>query len=134
METADRGYPRTAMLTTKFQSRELTFRMDTTAAKTDSFPIFRANWYEPCKVALEFIAALVLLLLAAPVIFLAAAIIKLTSRGPAFYSQTRLGLHGRRFTLFKLRSMFHDAERDSGVCWSIAGDTRITPVGKFLRQ
>jgi lipopolysaccharide/colanic/teichoic acid biosynthesis glycosyltransferase len=71
---------------------------------------------------------------AAPVIGLGALLVKLTSRGPAFYTQIRLGRHGRSYTIYKLRSMRHNCEKDSGPCWSKKGDTRVTPVGRFLRR
>src|SRR5438132_14221285 len=67
------------------------------------------------KRAFDFVFALVLLILTAPLILLAALVVKLTSRGPAFYCQTRLGLNGRPYTIYKLRSMTHNCERASGV-------------------
>jgi lipopolysaccharide/colanic/teichoic acid biosynthesis glycosyltransferase len=94
----------------------------------------RPAWYHPWKVAIEFTMALVMLLLAAPVMLLAALIVKLTSPGPAFYSQTRLGRFGRTYTIFKLRSMRHNCEKQSGPCWSSSGDSRVTPFGRFLRR
>jgi lipopolysaccharide/colanic/teichoic acid biosynthesis glycosyltransferase len=94
----------------------------------------RPIWYGPCKTVLEFCACLMMLVLAAPIILLAAVLVKLTSRGPAFYTQTRLGLDGREYIIYKLRSMFHNCERNSGACWSTAGDPRITPVGRWLRR
>jgi lipopolysaccharide/colanic/teichoic acid biosynthesis glycosyltransferase len=94
----------------------------------------RPVWYDACKLAVEFCVGLVILTLAAPVVLLAAALVKLTSRGPAFYTQTRLGMGGREYTIYKLRSMFHDCERQSGACWSTTGDPRITPVGLWLRR
>jgi lipopolysaccharide/colanic/teichoic acid biosynthesis glycosyltransferase len=94
----------------------------------------RPIWYGSCKTILEFCACLVMLVLAAPVILFAAVLVKLTSRGPAFYTQTRLGLDGREYTIYKLRSMFHNCERHSGACWSTAGDPRVTPVGRWLRR
>src|SRR5713226_5232561 len=78
-------------------------------------------WYGPGKTAIEFCACLVMLILAAPIILVAAVLVKLTSRGPAFYTQTRLGLDGRDYIIYKLRSMFHNCERNSGACWSTAG-------------
>ncbi len=92
------------------------------------------TWYVGCKPALEFTLALLLLLFAAPVIGVLALLVKLTSRGPAFYAQTRVGRDGRLFTLFKLRSMTNDCEKTSGVQWSKPGDSRITRVGAFLRR
>ncbi|HZT80481.1 MAG TPA: sugar transferase, partial [Gemmataceae bacterium] len=59
----------------------------------------------PWKRALDLAAALALLVLAAPVVLAAAVLVRLTSKGPAFYSQTRLGRGGRPFTIWKLRTM-----------------------------
>src|SRR5262249_51163831 len=84
------------------------------------------TWYVAAKDVLEFGVALVLLVLAAPLILLLAALVKLTSSGPAFYSQTRLGKGGRRYRLYKLRTMRHDAESRSGPQWSTPGDPRVT--------
>jgi lipopolysaccharide/colanic/teichoic acid biosynthesis glycosyltransferase len=70
----------------------------------------------------------------APVVLLAALLVKLTSRGPAFYTQTRLGQGGRPFTLYKVRTMAHDCEKASGARWSAPGDPRVTPAGRFLRR
>jgi lipopolysaccharide/colanic/teichoic acid biosynthesis glycosyltransferase len=87
----------------------------------------------PCKTILDFIAAAVLLVPATPVILLAALLVKLTSRGPAFYMQTRLGRDGRLFTIYKIRTMMHKCESLTGPRWSMPGDPRITCVGHFLR-
>jgi lipopolysaccharide/colanic/teichoic acid biosynthesis glycosyltransferase len=92
------------------------------------------NWYGPIQSVMGFLVALVLFVLAIPVILFGAVLVKLTSRGPAFYSQTRVGKNGRTFTIYKLRSMRHDCEKHSGPQWSTAGDSRITPVGRFLRR
>jgi sugar transferase (PEP-CTERM/EpsH1 system associated) len=86
------------------------------------------------KDVLEYTAALVLTALAAPVVLLLAALVKLTSSGPAFYSQTRLGRNGRPYRLYKLRTMAHDAEKLSGPQWSTPGDPRVTRLGRALRK
>jgi lipopolysaccharide/colanic/teichoic acid biosynthesis glycosyltransferase len=91
------------------------------------------GWYPAAKVALEFAFAVLLLLAASPLILLAALLVKLTSRGPVFYSQIRLGLNGKPFRIYKLRTMAHNCERESGARWATANDPRITPAGKFLR-
>ena len=75
-----------------------------------------------------------LLVLAAPVMLLTALAVKLTSPGPVLYSQTRVGKGGRPFTLYKIRSMTHDCEKHSGARWSTPGDSRVTPLGAFLRK
>jgi lipopolysaccharide/colanic/teichoic acid biosynthesis glycosyltransferase len=91
------------------------------------------SWYPFCRGMAEFVASLILLVVTAPVVLLAAAAVRLTSRGPAVYAQKRLGRGGRVYTMYKLRSMYHECERQSGICWSRPGDPRITPVGRFLR-
>jgi lipopolysaccharide/colanic/teichoic acid biosynthesis glycosyltransferase len=91
------------------------------------------GWYPAWKSRLEWMAALLLLLFTWPLILLAALVVKLTSRGPAFYSQTRLGKHGRPYVIWKLRTMYHNAEHATGPCWATVGDPRVTRVGRFLR-
>lgn len=64
--------------------------------------------------------------------------IRLDSKGPIFFSQTRIGLrlptHTKLFNMIKFRTMVSDAERKSGAVWAKKNDTRITPVGNFLRK
>lgn len=78
-------------------------------------------------------ASLILLALTLPVIVLLAGIVKLDSKGPAFFRQQRVGLYGEPFTLIKLRSMRTDAEKD-GAKWAEENDPRITPVGRLIRK
>jgi lipopolysaccharide/colanic/teichoic acid biosynthesis glycosyltransferase len=92
------------------------------------------SWYAPYKATLDSLCAAALLLLASPVILFCALLVKLTSRGPAFYSQIRLGRRGRPFRIYKLRTMTHDCEKVGGARWSTPGDPRVTPVGRFLRR
>jgi lipopolysaccharide/colanic/teichoic acid biosynthesis glycosyltransferase len=99
--------------------------------------LFQADlpaWYAPCKAAAEIGLALLLLVAAGPVILLAVLLVRLTSRGPAFYLQTRLGRYGQPYTIYKLRTMYHECEKHSGARWCTLGDSRITPVGRFLRR
>lgn len=63
-----------------------------------------------------------------------AALVKFTSRGPIFYRQERMGLDGKSFSIVKFRSMFQDAERHTGPVWAVAGDDRVTPLGRFMRH
>jgi lipopolysaccharide/colanic/teichoic acid biosynthesis glycosyltransferase len=79
------------------------------------------------------VLALLGLILTAPMILLAATLIKLTSRGPAFYNQVRVGKNGRRFTIYKLRTMYDQAEATTGPIWAAPGDHRVSAVGKLLR-
>jgi len=75
---------------------------------------------------------LTLLVLVFPFI---AILVKLTSRGPVFYKQERMGLDGKPFTIYKFRSMKVDAEKHSGgPTWATEDDPRRTPIGKILRR
>ena len=94
----------------------------------------RWRWYAPCKAALDFALACVLTVLALPVILLAALVVKLTSKGPAFYTQQRVGRGGKTFTILKLRTMVDKCESVSGPRWSVPGDPRVTRVGWLLRK
>ena len=89
--------------------------------------------------------ALLGLALAMPLILSLAILVRLTSRGPAFFRQERVGTEGERFTMYKLRSMYMDAEqrladlqaqneKADGVLFKMRDDPRITPVGKYLRR
>jgi exopolysaccharide biosynthesis polyprenyl glycosylphosphotransferase len=79
------------------------------------------------------IATLLLAVLAVPML-LVAALIKLTSRGPALYRQERSGLGGRLFVILKFRTMRDDAEAETGPIWSKRGDPRCTRPGNLLRR
>ena len=78
-------------------------------------------------------ASLVLLALTFPIIALFALIVKLDSKGPAFFRQQRVGLYGEPFQLIKLRSMRTDAEKD-GAKWAEENDPRITRIGRLIRK
>src|SRR5437868_6176754 len=71
--------------------------------------------YPAYKPWVEFVLAAVLFVLTAPVVFLSALLVKLTSRGPAFYTQFRIGRHGRPYTIYKLRTMVENSESGTGV-------------------
>ncbi len=65
---------------------------------------------------------------------LVALAVRLTSRGAVFYRQERMGLDGKSFTIVKFRSMYNDAERETGPVWATEDDPRVTPLGRFLRR
>ena len=92
-----------------------------------------ADGPEPARSFLASLLAVVMLIAAAPVLLAAMVLIRLTSRGPAIYSQARLGLRGRRYTLYKLRTMHVDSE-PNGPCWSTPGDPRVTTLGRLFRR
>ncbi|UCD51493.1 MAG: sugar transferase [Phycisphaerales bacterium] len=83
---------------------------------------------------LDVCGALAILSLTFPVMLLAAALIKLTSRGGVFYRQERVGKNGQIFELYKFRTMIDDAEKHVGPVWAARDDQRITPVGRILRR
>jgi lipopolysaccharide/colanic/teichoic acid biosynthesis glycosyltransferase len=85
------------------------------------------------KVALDYAVALVLVPFALLLVALAAVAVKLSSPGPVFYTQTRVGLNGRHYRIIKIRTMRHNCEAQTGIRWAQKNDTRVTRVGWFLR-
>lgn len=85
------------------------------------------------KRTLDMWVALALLLLTLPVMVITAVLVKLDSAGPVLYRQTRVGLHGKPFTLFKFRSMTVDAEAGGKPRWAAQQDPRVTRIGNFIR-
>lgn len=84
------------------------------------------------KRVFDIIGALSLLILTSPLLLLTAVAIKLESKGPLIFKQKRVGAGGRLFTVYKLRSMREDAEKD-GARWAAVRDTRVTRVGALIR-
>ena len=85
------------------------------------------------KRVFDVVASALLLLFTAPLIALFALLVKLDSKGPAFFRQTRVGHYGESFDLIKLRSMRTDAEAD-GAQWAQQDDPRVTRLGRFIRN
>jgi lipopolysaccharide/colanic/teichoic acid biosynthesis glycosyltransferase len=92
------------------------------------------HWYTACKRPFDFVLSLVMLAAATPIIAICVLLIRLTSRGPGLFKQARVGLNGRVYMIFKVRTMYHNCEVDSGPKWSQPGDSRVTPLGHFLRR
>ena len=113
-------------------------RMEDAMARPPFYPHgLRAprSWYLPVKVAMDWVLALLMLPLAAMVIALFALLVKATSEGPAFYRQRRVGRGGRVFWIYKIRSMLHNCEANTGAVWSTGKeDPRVTRIGRFLRD
>ncbi len=87
------------------------------------------------KRSIDIAISLGLLIVASPLILAITLAIKATSRGPVLYRQERVGKHGVVFNVYKLRTMVHQAERDTGPVWSGSDDKRIIPgIGHFLRR
>ena len=85
------------------------------------------------KRALDVFLSLLLLILASPVMLIAAIIVRLESAGPIIYRQDRVGLHEKEFTVYKFRSMRADAEKN-GAVWASENDDRITRFGRIMRK
>jgi sugar transferase (PEP-CTERM system associated) len=86
------------------------------------------------KRAIDIIASVVLLILTLPLMLAVSILIRLETPGPVLYKQDRVGLHGKTFTLFKLRSMRVDAEAGGKPVWAAKRDPRVTRVGSIIRQ
>ena len=86
------------------------------------------------KRVFDVVLSLILLILTLPVMLITAVLIKLESKGPALYRQTRVGLFGQPFDVLKLRSMRSDAEKAGKAVWAQADDPRITRVGNVIRK
>jgi lipopolysaccharide/colanic/teichoic acid biosynthesis glycosyltransferase len=84
--------------------------------------------------ALDLLVASLVLVVASPLLAVAAILIKLESRGPVFYRQRRVGRAGEPFELWKLRTMVPGAESMGAGIYVVEGDTRITRVGRVLRR
>ncbi|MEK4751939.1 sugar transferase [Priestia sp. FSL R5-0597] len=93
------------------------------------FPLF----YSLCKRMVDIVISFVALMVLLPVILLFALIVMIETPGSPFFLQERLGKNGRPFTIMKLRSMYSDAEKN-GAQWAVKNDSRVTKVGKLIRQ
>jgi lipopolysaccharide/colanic/teichoic acid biosynthesis glycosyltransferase len=91
------------------------------------------NAYDALKPWLDFPLAMIILVASSPIILLSVLLVKLSSHGPLLYTQKRLGLRGKLFTIYKIRTMYVDSERDGVARWCVAGDPRVMPLGRFLR-
>lgn len=114
---------------------------------SDGYVHYRLTVSRPVEDAMKRVLDVVLagaaLVALAPLLLMVAAAIKLTSKGPVFFAQVRVGLRGRYFSMFKFRSMVVDAEKrladlmaqneQTGPVFKMARDPRITPIGRFLR-
>ncbi|WP_156495219.1 TIGR03013 family XrtA/PEP-CTERM system glycosyltransferase, partial [Oleiphilus sp. HI0128] len=86
------------------------------------------------KKLFDLTVASLILLLTWPFMLITAIAVKLESDGPILYSQTRVGLNGKEFSIYKFRSMAQDAEKDGKAVWATKNDARVTKVGAFIRN
>jgi sugar transferase (PEP-CTERM system associated) len=117
------------MLTGKFIVEEM----------NPSWLIFSDGFYKSrarrfLKRGMDIILSVVLIILLSPLIFIAAILIKIDSKGPVIFSQERLGKNKKTYLIYKFRSMVSDAEKQTGPVWAKDNDSRITRVGKYIRQ
>ena len=86
------------------------------------------------KRCVDIVGALVGLILFSPIMLVTAILIKLTSPGPVFFSQERVGLHNRTFKMYKFRSIEVQKPSEEKSKWTTPHDPRVTPVGRFIRK
>ncbi len=91
------------------------------------------SWQQALKRIMDVSVSLFVLIVFSPLYLITAIIVKATSKGPAFFSQERIGIHGKPFMIFKYRSMYTDAEKN-GPALSSQKDNRITKFGRFMRK
>lgn len=99
----------------------------------DINPVLLRPWEEAAKRTLDILVSSIVLLAGLPLWILITIAVRLTSKGPAIYSQSRVGRDGDLFKIYKYRSMYIDAEQ-SGPQWASKNDPRVTPLGRFLRK
>ncbi len=97
-----------------------------------SSPLY--GWDSVFKRAFDLLFGMLTLALISPVMLVISLLVKLTSKGPVFYKQERVGFDGRLFQMFKFRTMKMDAEKETGPVWARQNDSRRTKVGAFLRR
>jgi len=98
-----------------------------------SIGLFRKT-YTLSKRGIDITGSVSALIIFSPILLLTALWIKLTSKGPVFYTQTRVGKDGQYFEIFKFRTMRVDAEKATGPVWASKNDVRLLPAGKFIRK
>ncbi len=86
------------------------------------------------KRAVDIVGALFAIVIFSPIMLLTAVLVKLTSKGPVLYSQERVGLHNRKFKMYKFRSMEVQTPKEEQGCWTVKNDPRVTPIGKIIRS
>lgn len=91
-------------------------------------------WEQSLKRVFDFVFSFVVLVVGLPIWVLVGILVRLTSKGPAIYRQTRIGQHGKAFTMLKFRTMANNAESETGPVWATVGDSRYTKLGRWLRK
>jgi sugar transferase (PEP-CTERM system associated) len=148
MDDRRRGFPVSELLSCKFAGIAVVDLLAFLERETGrvSVELVNPSWlifsesfgwrarFEFATRAIDLVSALLILLLAAPLMCLIALLILIDDGMPIFYRQRRVGLMGKTFTLFKFRSMIRNAEGDGTPRWANAGDARVTRIGGLLRK
>lgn len=95
---------------------------------------FVRRTYIAIKRAFDVTASIIGIICLSPLFIITSLLIKLTSKGPIFYKQTRVGKDGNLFEMYKFRTMCVNAEQGTGPVWAAENDPRLIPVGKILRK
>jgi exopolysaccharide biosynthesis polyprenyl glycosylphosphotransferase len=96
-------------------------------------PELMPPWHKSIKRFMDIASSIISMILLSPAYLFVAIGVKISSKGPVFYSHERIGIHGKPFKMYKFRSMYVDAEKN-GPQLSSKNDARITPFGRFLRK
>jgi len=91
-------------------------------------------WEKTSKRLFDIIISIIFLVLLSPLIIIVSIAVKITSEGPVIYSQKRVGMNGKRFTILKFRTMYINAEEKTGPVWAEENDPRVTKAGYWLRK
>ena len=92
------------------------------------------NFNIALKRSVDFVGAILLLILFSPVMVISAILIKVTDGGKVIFTQERVGLHQKLFKMYKFRTMREQTDEEEKEGWTTKGDPRVTPIGRFLRK
>lgn len=100
----------------------------------DIMPELMPEWEKKLKRLLDVTISFFTLIITLPLSIIVAIAIKIDSKGPVFFRQERIGMNNKIFKIVKFRSMFRDAEKNTGPVWSQKDDPRVTRVGRIIRK
>ena len=100
----------------------------------DIMPELMPEWEKKLKRISDVIISFIIIVLTLPLNIFVALLIKLDSKGPILFKQERIGMNNKKFKIYKFRSMYQDAEKNTGPVWSTKDDPRVTRIGKIIRQ
>jgi lipopolysaccharide/colanic/teichoic acid biosynthesis glycosyltransferase len=92
------------------------------------------RYFDLAKEVFDLVAGVALLILTLPILGICALMAKISSRGPVLFTQVRVGRGGKLFRMYKLRTMYQDAESVTGAVWASHRDPRVVPMLRWLRQ